>query len=490
VNIETQLEKAFGIPTEKQQQFFTAKTRYVGYGGAKGGGKSHGVRLKSTLLAYEFPGIRMLVVRRTLPELKENHVTRLLSAYQILEPAARPRYSSDDKAFTFPNGSRLKLGYCDNEQDVLQYQGQENDVAFLDEATQLSESQFGWIDATVRGVNRYPKRTYLTCNPGGVGHAWVKRLFIDRAYRRAERAKDYAFIHAKVWDNQPLFDSDIGYLEAVETLKKEHKLRKLTPELDMKAKWEADYVRQLMSLPEQLRRAWLEGDWTVFEGQYFTEWDEDAHVIKPIPLSTWWRKSASIDYGLDMFAALWVAIDEKGQSYVYRNIEESNLPVEYAIAKFKRAMGAGESLDAVYGPPDLWNRHSDSGISTADIFAKHGLPLIMSSNARESGWLNVKEYLKKADGYGNTTGYPRMKIFSTCAPLTTNIPLLQFDPKKINDVATQPHEITHSPDALRGWCSMRQLGTKKPEEIKPDPFNIRRKVKNKVNGFLMGGYGV
>lgn len=486
MNLEKELEQAFGLPTPKQGEFFDASTRYVGYGGAKGGGKSHGIRAKATLLGFEYPGIRMLLIRRTLPELKENHVNRLLAAYQLLPPAARPHYSSDDKAFTFPGGSRLKLGYCDNEQDVLQYQGQEYDVLLCDEATQLSEFQFGWLDSTIRGANRFPKRTYLSCNPGGVGHAWVKRLFIDKAYRRSERPKDYSFIQARVWDNQPLFDCDAGYLEAVERLKKEHKVKKLNPELEMEAKQSADYVRQLNNLSEQLRRAWLEGDWTVFEGQYFTEWDEDVHIVKPFAIPGYWRKTAAIDYGLDMFAAVWVAIDERGCPYVYNCFEESNLPVEYAAARFRRA--TNDYISTIYAPPDLWGRTVDKGISKAEQFASAGMPLIKASNDREAGWLRVKDYLKKSDGYGKTDGYPRMKVFSTCTPLITNIPLLQYDPKKVNDIAINPHEITHSPDALRYWCSMHQLGTQTPEQVMPDPFGMRRKPKKKINSYLMGGY--
>ena len=168
------------------------------------------MRAKATYLAFEHPGIRMLIVRRTFPELRENHTSRLLDAYERLPAAMRPRYSDSDKVFLFPGGARLKLGYCDNEDDVRQYQGQEYDVLFIDEATQLSETQFKWLNACVRGAGPFPKRTYLTCNPGGVGHAWVKRLFIDKDYRPGEDPADYAFIRAKVWDNAPLFAGGRG----------------------------------------------------------------------------------------------------------------------------------------------------------------------------------------------------------------------------------------------------------------------------------------
>ncbi len=169
------LKKGFGKATQKQERFFVAETRYVGYGGAKGGGKSHAIRMKATFLAFAYPGIQMLIVRRTLPELRENHTKQLQAVYGMFPDELKPKYNDTEKAFTFPWGSRIKLGYCDKESDVLQYQGQEYDVLFIDEATQLSEYQFHWLDACVRGTNAFPKRTYVTCNPGGVGHTWVKR---------------------------------------------------------------------------------------------------------------------------------------------------------------------------------------------------------------------------------------------------------------------------------------------------------------------------
>ena len=207
-SVEELLLKTFGKPTVKQKDFLQAKTRFVGYGGAKGGGKSHAIRTKATYLAFEYPGIQMLIVRRSFPQLHENHTKQLRVAYARFPEYLRPKYQENDKAFVFPWGSRIKLGYCNDEDDVLQYQGQEYDIVFLDEATQLTEYQFGWLCACVRGTGGFPKRIYLTCNPGGVGHAWVKRLFIDCDFRRGENAADYTFIQARVWDNAPLLSKE------------------------------------------------------------------------------------------------------------------------------------------------------------------------------------------------------------------------------------------------------------------------------------------
>lgn len=180
-----------GEPNARQLEFFGAQTRYVAYGGARGGGKSWAVRKKAVLLALRYPDCRILIVRRTLPELRENHTRPLMADLNGIAV-----YRETDKTFTFSNGSLIRLGFCANEADVLQYQGQEYDFLFLDEATQLTEYQYMWIASCCRGSNGIPKRIYLTCNPGGVGHAWVKRLFIDRDYHPGERAEDYTFIPA------------------------------------------------------------------------------------------------------------------------------------------------------------------------------------------------------------------------------------------------------------------------------------------------------
>ncbi len=478
-SVEKNLLRAFGSPTDKQKAFLLAHNRFVGYGGAKGGGKSHAIRAKATYLAFEHPGIQMLVVRRTYPELHENHTKRLRAAYGLLREDLRPKYNDNEKAFIFSWGSRIKLGYCSDEGDVLQYQGQEYDVLFIDEATQLTEYQFSWLCACVRGTNRYPKRIYVTCNPGGVGHAWVKRLFIDRDFRRGEDERDYMFIQARVWDNAPLFSADDGYRHALSALKKQTG-KKTTAELRRQAMRSAHYVRQLESLSPSLRRAWLDGDWNVFAGQYFNEFSEETHVCEPFAIPEGWRRSAALDYGLDMLAVLWFAVDPSGRAYCYRSIEKSGLTVSQAASALLEAQK--ESVEEYVAPPDLWNRRQDTGRSAAEIFSECGIPLIKAGNSRVDGWLNVKEFLR-AD-----KGKPKMMIFSTCTPLLRCLPLLRHDKARTGDVATEPHDLTHSPDALRYWCSRRQLNPVYDIPDASSPFGRGYQTSNAVEDYLLGGF--
>lgn len=399
-----------GKPQEKQREFMMAHAKYVAFGGARGGGKSWAVREKAKRLCLKWAGIRCLIVRKTYTDLRDNHILPLRAE---LPPELAP-YKESDKAFVFANGSRLKCSYFATDADALQYQGQEYDVIFLEEATQFTELVFDTLKACLRGANDFPKRMYLTCNPDGVGFFWVKRLFVTRRYRRGENPDDYLFIQSLVTDNEILMRKN------------------------------PDYVRQLDSLPDGMRERWRYGSWDVSEGQYFTEFRRDLHVCEPFPLPREWRRYIAFDYGLDMCAAYWFAVDNERNVYVYKELCRSDLPISTAARAILDNTTADEDIYQVLAPPDLWNRSQETGKSKALIFAESGLTLSKSNNDREAGWLAVKELLKE-DEHGRV----RLHIFSNCTELIDHLPELQRDPRRPTDTLTEPHEITHSPDALR-----------------------------------------
>ena len=243
------------------------------------------------MLAGRYDGLNILLMRRTLNELNENHVQPLQAML-----AGFVDFNQSKRVFTFPNNSRIKLGYCDNEKDVYRYQGQEYDVIGLEEATTFTESQMQFITTCNRSIRRdFTPRMYYTCNPGGVGHAWVKRLFIDRKYRGAEKGEDYVFIPARVTDNPVLMLAN------------------------------PEYIQTLQNLPEHLRRAHLEGDWDALAGQYFEEFRRDCHVVKPFPIPADWRRFRSLDWGYkDPCCTLWFAIAPNGRVYAYRELYIQN----------------------------------------------------------------------------------------------------------------------------------------------------------------------
>lgn len=422
-----------GSPQPKQDEFLMATERYVSYGGSRGGGKSWALRFKLKALSFYNAGIRCLLVRRTYNELYTNHIEVLLKEI----PPEVATYNDSKKTFTFCNGSILKLGYCDSERDVHQYQGQEYDIIAIDEATQLTEYQFQCFKGCLRGANKFPKRMYLTCNPGGVGHAWVKRLFLDRDFREGEDPEDYHFINASVYDNPALLEND------------------------------ENYVKELQSLPEDMRRAWLYGEWDVFDGQFFKEFNSGVHVCEPFIIPREWFRYRAFDYGLDMCACLWVAVDTEGNSYVYREFNSPNLIVSEAAKAILGNTPDDEIIRSTYAPPDLWSRQKDTGKSMFEVFRDNGLDIIKASNDRHSGWEQVKEHLKVYDTRdaisGEVVKKSKLVIFSNCRDLIKNIPLLQFDKHDPNDAATQPHDITHNTDALRYFCVSRMSYTPKPE---------------------------
>lgn len=408
-------------PNPRQKEFLLARERFTAYGGARGGGKSWVIRVKAALMALTYKGIKILIIRRTFPELRDNHIMPLR-----LMLAGIATYKDTDKTITFPTGSTIRFGYLDSEADIDQYQGQEYDVIFIDEATHFTELQFRMLTACLRGVNDFPKRMYLSCNPGNVGHAWVKRLFIDREYLPGENPDDYRFIPARVSDNTALLASDSGYVEMLE------------------------------SLPPDLKRAWLEGDWDALAGQYFSEFRRDVHVIEPMEIPSHWRRYFAMDYGLDMLAGYWAAFDERGRCFIYREVYRSDVIVSDA-ARMIRELGEGETIDAFLAPSDLWGRSADTGKSQAERYLEEGLRLTqVVAKSRVDGWMDVHEWLRGDN----------LRIFSTCANLIRCLPLLQHDPRHPNDCATEPHEITHAPDALRYLLAGRPAPADKPVQPK------------------------
>lgn len=424
-------------PNERQKLFLTATNRFVAYGGARGGGKSWAVRQKAKLLALRYPGIKILIIRRTYPELRENHILPMM-----LDLAGLARYKETERVFLFPNRSRIRFGYCETDMDVGQYQGQEYDVIFIDEATQFTEYQYNHIRACNRGVNQFPHRIYLTCNPGGVGHAWVKRLFIDRDFKPTERPEDYLFIPAKVYDNKALLQED------------------------------PDYLAMLENLPEELRRAWLEGDWNVFAGQYFTEFRAERHVVEPYEIPPDWRRYRAIDYGLDMCAVLWAAFSPEGSCVIYRELYQPELVVSEAARKIQE-MSGNETIYATLAPGDLWGRSADTGKSQAELFGEAGILFSRVENRdRVSGWMNLKEWMTIRGGQSP------LAIFSNCKDLIRTLPLLQHDPHRPNDCADTPHELTHAPDALRYLLAGRPAPNREQPATPAANFRSEQKPHN------------
>lgn len=404
------------LVTKKQKEFIDRRESEVLFGGAAGGGKSYGQMVDALLFALKYPKSKQLVLRRTFAELDKSLIRTALALF----PKGIYSFNSSTHTGKFKNGSIIDFGYCAAENDVYQYQSAEYDVIRFDELTHFTREQYIYLISRVRGANSYPKQIKSSTNPGGVGHTWVKERFIDAMEPNksfvGEDGMSRIFIPSLLSDNKFLRDGD------------------------------PEYEKRLLALPEREKKALLYGDWNIFEGQYFNEFSYRDHVCDPFEIPNSYRKYRTIDYGLDRLACLWIAISPDRKAYVYREFCESNLPISLAAKGILERTAQNEEIYATLAPPDLWSRSQESGRSKATIFSEHGINFTKTSNDREAGWLALKELLRE-----DTEGI-KLKIFSTCTEIIKCLPALQVDKARPSDCKTEPHDITHAPDALRGFA--------------------------------------
>ena len=215
---------------------------------------------------------------------------------------------------------------------------------------------------------------------------------------------------------------------------------------------------------------------TIPGGSYFPEFKAFSHVTEPFPIPAHWTKYRAIDYGLDMLACLWAAFDELGNAYIYNELHEPNLVISEAARKINER--TAHDIRCTYGPADMWGRNRDSGKAQADLFAEYGLPLVRVKNPRVDGWLNIKEWLKPVpDGTGAEA--PRLRIFSNCTNLIRCLTMIQRDERDASDCATEPHALTHMPDALRYLMD----GRPRPADL-PKVDDGRIEYDDQIDSFL------
>ncbi|MBO5196256.1 MAG: phage terminase large subunit [Clostridia bacterium] len=433
-NIELKLSP----PSDKQKLFLLSDATYTAFGGARGGGKSWAVRTKALLLALKYPGIKILIIRKTYPELRANHINEMCRIC-----ASVATYSESKKELVYLNGSSVKFASCRNVRDLDKFQGTEADVVFIDEATQFTREMFDRIRACVRGVNNFPKRVYLTCNPGGVGHNWVKELFIDTP----QSNNDYVFIKSLVGDNNALLEKD------------------------------PEYVKKLEALPGKLRKAWLEGDWNIFEGQFFEEFRNDpnhykdriwTHVIEPFEIPRDWRIYRSFDFGYSKpFSCDWWAIDYDGRAYLILQLygcteanEGIKWPPDKIFSEIKRLENehrwlAGKQIFGV-ADPSIWDAsRGEAIIESADRNFVYFQP---GDNKRIPGWMQCHYRLSF-----DNDGKPMVYFFNTCRHAIRTLPLLNYSEHSPEDLDTSQED--HFADSFRYFCMSRPIKPNISEQI-------------------------
>lgn len=419
----------------------------VGFGGARGGGKTDGVlgkyAIKAETYGKYFNGI---FFRKELPQ-ADDLIER---AKEIYLPIGA-HYQDQKKQFTFPHGGRLRFRPLESEADAEKYQGQNLSDAAIEEAGNYPDSKpIFKLYGALRSAH-VPIQLILTFNPGGTGHQWLKNLFIKPARHGMKLLKwklsngkevPYIYIPSRVTDNKILLERDPEYIDRL----------------------------HMVGSPE-LVRAWLEGDFEIHEGSYFPEFGI-RHILEPFSIPKHWTsKYLGFDWGYrSPFCAVWGVISSgkwqdgsecpypKNSLIIYRELwgkGQDNGDIAHRIVQL-----SGEEDPITVADPSIFKH--DGGPSINDQFKEVFSQFKLSSfrpgdNERISGWSQIRRRLQPQ--------IPYIYFFSTCPYLIETIQGLAIDPKRPEDVDTTGDD--HGADALRYLCKERLLESNL--EIKSDP---------------------
>lgn len=436
-------------PKQKEALYKSLETPVLFYGGSKGGGKSYLVRAREIYRRLKYPGTKGLIVRKTYPELLSNHIRMFFTEY----PMVRDWFNKAEKAIYWPNGSITEFSYLKSTDDVYTYQGREYEDISIDEITQHEEEVFKILRSSNRTTKDIKPTMLLTGNPGGIGHAWAKRIFIDRIFKLEENPDDFDFIQAKVYDNAALMKADPAY------------------------------VKRLEDLPPDLRRAYLEGDWTIFAGQIFAEFRKDIHVIRPTLPKSGYPHFLGIDWGYSgkeshqgAFAALASALVKADYRDLHGDRQYFNRVITYKewYGKFKTSEQWAEEIyskrkyQKIVCDSSMFNPVSDGSRAITDRMKDKFEELNKGWWASfERGTRNrigsieaLHNWMKLAPD-----GLPYWLITENCRHLIRTIPMMIYDSHNPEDMDTDTED--HLVDAARYLLSYikyipAHLGAVKP----------------------------
>lgn len=325
-----------------------------------------------------YPGTTGLLLRRTFKQLNGNHIIPLLMQF----PRLKDWYNKSEQALFIPTEpeSVLFFGHCEHETDVFQYQGQAFDDIAVEEVTQFTEFQWQMLTTSLRpsglavaGSEISPPVMWATGNPGGIGHTWAKNLWIDRTSIQKGDEKKYLYIPARVYDNQALMTAD------------------------------PEYERSLRAISDpNLRKAYLDGNWDVYPGQFFYMWRRDQILCKSFWIPPSWKVFGAIDYGESAPTSYGhYAVSHTGVIYRLWGYYQANRSASEHASEIRSRINAcpftgGRRPSAIFADPSMWIKHrldTARGKSRADVFAEHGVFLTRANNDRVAGWSRVKDVL-------------------------------------------------------------------------------------------------
>ncbi len=407
-------------PTVRQEEFLQAtdKYKYPLYGGAKGGGKSYILRwaLIRKLVKWAKEGhkqVRVGLFCEDYPSLKDRQITKIAKEF--------PRWlgtlsDSQVEGMSFKLSKQFGSGVLAlrNLDDPSKYASSEFAVAAMDEVTKNKREVFDQLRSIVRWPGIEDTGLWGGTNPGSIGHEWVKKLWIDRNFSSEDPpASNFYFVKSLPTDNP-------------------HNAK--------------SYLEDLSRLPEKLRKAYYDGNWDVFEGQYFSEWDKEQHVISPFVIPEHWKKFRAYDHGRTNPASCgWYALNEDGQVFKYREYYPIGLNVDQIASEINR-LSQGEEYDYSVADPAIFAKmgfvDAYGGQTIAESFARQGIHFIPASNRRIDGWAIMHQYL-----HWDVNKKPQLLFFNTCYNSIRTIPSLVHDEHKPEDVDSQGED--HAADETR-----------------------------------------
>jgi hypothetical protein len=421
-----------------QTEFLAAPEREVLFGGSAGGGKSYSL-LADPMRYFSNPAFSGLILRRTNDELRE-----LVFKSQELYPKAYKgaKWQEKKSQWIFPSGARLWMTYLERDEDVLRYQGQSFSYIGVDELTQYATS-FSWqyLRSRLRTTDPdLPIFMRATSNPGGPGHQWVKKTFIDPA------PAGQTFDATDIESGEVLRYPDTHEKAGQSLFKRKFIPAKLSdnPYLMEGGQYEAN----LLSLPEMQRRQLLEGDWSIAEGAAFSEFNPNVHVCEPFDIPSDWRKFRSCDFGYSSYSAVhWYAIDPSYETlYVYRELYLSK-HTGRDLAKAILSAEVGDNLQYGILDSSCWHQRGNVGPSIAEEMIAEGTrwrPSDRSAGARVAGKNRLHERLK----IDEETETPGIVFFNTCRQIIADLPTIPSCPKGTDDIDVR-YTSDHTYDSIR-----------------------------------------
>jgi hypothetical protein len=437
-NVEAAVNVVFQPNPGPQTDFLSSSEREVLYGGAAGGGKSYAM-LADPLHGLNNSNFSGLLVRHTTEELRE-----LIQKSQELYPKASPgiKWSERKSQWITPKGGRLWMSYLDKDMDVMRYQGQAFNWIGFDELTQWS-TPYAWdyMRSRLRSAASKELGLYMrsTTNPGGNGHSWVKKMFIDPSPSKKafwatniETAETITFPVGHTRQGEPLFKRRFIPASLFDN-----------PYLSEGG----DYEAMLLSLPENQRRQLLEGNWDVSDGAAFPEFNRKIHVVDPFPIPNNWTKFRACDYGYGSYTGVvWLAVSPAEQLIVYRELYCSKVTATDLADMVMQAEVDDGTIR--YGVLDssLWHKRGDTGPSLAEQMNMKGCRWRPSDRSRGSRVAGKNEIHRRMQ-VDEFTNEPRIVFFSTCTNTISQLPVLPLDKRNPEDVDTNAED--HLYDALR-----------------------------------------